>query len=64
MDGGNWNDRNEPLPEWGRAATDWIREDLLIRDLPEGPHHMEIEPLFASGAAGSSFPLCTIGIIR
>lgn len=64
IDGGEWIDRNDPLPEWGKTSTDWVREQLVATGLEDCTHQAEVEPLFAPEGKGTNFNLYMIGIIR
>lgn len=64
IDGGDWIEMTDPVPDWAVNANDWVREDLPIKDLPAGIHTAEIVPVFLNGGRGSSFELCGIGVIR
>ena len=63
IDGGEWIERADPVPEWAIHATEWVREDPPIW-VPSGPHTVEIQPFFAPNALGSLFELCRVGIIE
>ncbi len=64
IDGGEWITVNEPLPEWGLTATDWVKQDLPAAGLPQGEHLAEIEPVFPANGRATNFELCMIGVIR
>ena len=63
IDGGEWIDKNDPLPAWGLNATDWLREDVPVSGLPAGRHTAEIAPEFAQGGRATRFQLGMIGVI-
>ena len=63
IDGGEWIVRNDPLPDWGINAVDWICPDLPVSGLPAGHHVAEIAPIFAVGGRATRFHLGMIGII-
>ena len=63
IDGGEWIDKNDPLPAWGLNATDWLREDVPVSGLPAGRHTAEIAPEFAQGGRVTRFQLGMIGVI-
>ena len=64
FDGGAWRASDDALPDWGVNASDWVREEVLATDLPDGEHELELYTTFAKGAKGSNFELAAIGVIR
>ena len=64
VDGGEWKSTCDPLPDWGKNATDWVDEELLTDSLPDGVHHFELKVMFREGNVGTNFELCTIGVVR
>ena len=64
VDGGEWIEKNDPLPPGGKNATEWIREDLLTDELSDDKHVVDIRPIFAKDGVGTNFEVFTVGVIR
>lgn len=64
VDGGDWVERNDPLPAWAENATDWVREEAPVVGLDAGTHTLEICPIFAVNGRGTTFELTDIAVIR